>query len=313
MRVLVAEDNPVIAKTLLHLLAKWGYETAAVRDGREAWQSLTGEDGPRLAILDWMMPGMDGLEVCRRVRAYQRERYVYLLLLTSKSDAGDLVAGMDAGADDYVTKPFNTRELRVRLRAGRRIVELQQELESAHEALRQKATHDGLTGLYNRVAIFELLEKELARAHRDGAPLAAVMADLDFFKQINDSRGHVSGDQVLAEAARRLTAVLRPYDALGRYGGEEFLAVLPGCDGSEGLKLAERLRAAVCGETFACGAESIAITMSLGVSWTAAPHLFNSDALLQTADTALYCAKHHGRNRAELAEITARTSHAETR
>jgi diguanylate cyclase (GGDEF)-like protein len=301
MRTLVADDSPVFRNTILALLASWGYEPIAACDGRNAWEALSATNGPRLAILDWMMPGMDGAEVCRRVRAATGERYVYILLLTSRSDSADLVAGMDAGADDYLTKPFNMHELRVRLRAGRRILELQEELEAVREALRHKATHDGLTGLYNRAAILEILEKEMARSRRDNLPLAVTMADVDHFKQVNDEMGHAAGDQLLAEAAGRMSAVLRAYDALGRYGGEEFLAVLPGCDSVESVKLAERLRAALAGKPFHRAGATRHMTLSLGVSWTAAPKWLDSDALLQAADAALYRAKRQGRNRVEVA------------
>src|SRR4051812_18501045 len=153
------------------MLTWWGYQPLLVRDGREAWEILQREDAPRLALLDWMMPGMDGPELCRRVRAAGREPYTYILLLTARTESQDLVEGMDAGADDYLTKPFNAHELRARLRAGTRIIQLQEQLLQAREALRQQATHDGLTGLLNHAAILEALDNELARARRDNQPL----------------------------------------------------------------------------------------------------------------------------------------------
>src|SRR6185436_5322081 len=159
-------------------------------DGLEAWQTLQSPNTPQLAILDWMMPGIDGVEVCRRVRMAAREPYIYILLLTARTDSQDLVEGMDAGADDYLTKPFNAQELRVRLRAGNRILDLQEELVLAREALRDQATHDGLTGLLNRAAILELLQNELLRCGRERQPVSVLLADLDRFKQINDTFGH---------------------------------------------------------------------------------------------------------------------------
>ena len=146
MKVLAAEDNPVFQSMLRSMLTKWGYQAVMARNGNEAWEALQSPDGPRLAILDWMMPGLDGVEICRRVRAAGREPYVYILLLTARTDSQDLVEGMDAGADDYLTKPFQAHELRVRLRAGRRLLDLQEQLLLAREALRVQATHDGLTG-----------------------------------------------------------------------------------------------------------------------------------------------------------------------
>ncbi len=203
MRVLAAEDNPVFQSMLRSMLTKWGYDPLIARDGAEAWCALDGEGAPRLAILDWMMPGMDGVEICRRVRATGREPYIYILLLTARTESQDLVEGMEAGADDYLTKPFAAHELRVRLRAGRRILDLQSELVAAREALRIQATHDNLTGIANRGAILDSLRTELSRASRDRKPIAVLMADVDRFKQINDTRGHQAGDEVLREVAHR--------------------------------------------------------------------------------------------------------------
>lgn len=300
MKVLVAEDNPVAQMMLTSMLGKWGYQAVPARDGVEAWETLSAKDCPRLAILDWMMPGMDGVEVCRSVRSLGREPYIYILLLTAKTESRDLVEGMEAGADDYVTKPFNAHELRVRLRAGRRILELQEELVHAREALRRQATHDGLTGLWNRTAILDILRKELARGNREMSPVAALMVDLDHFKQINDSCGHLAGDEVLREAARRMQAGLRRYDSIGRYGGEEFLIVLPVCEGAGAAAQAERLRESFNEQAFQCGDSSVQVTCSLGVSWTDMADLSQSEALLRNADEALYLAKHRGRNRVEL-------------
>src|SRR5580704_17871680 len=168
MKVLAAEDNPVFQSMLTNLLTKWGYEPVVACDGNEAWEALQQPDGPQLAILDWMMPGLNGVDICRGVRAAGREPYVYIVLLTSRTDSQDLVEGMEAGADDYLTKPFQAHELRVRLHAGRRILDLQHQLLAAREALRDQATHDGLTGLLNRNAILEIVRKELARSAREG-------------------------------------------------------------------------------------------------------------------------------------------------
>jgi len=203
MRVLAAEDNPVFQSMLKTMLTKWGYQAVVARSGTEAWRILESADAPRLAVLDWMMPGMDGVDICRGVRSANREPYIYILLLTARTDSQDLIEGMDAGADDYLTKPFNAHELRVRLQAGRRILDLQEELLKAREALREQATHDGLTGLLNRNSILETLDDEISRATRAGHPVSVLMADLDRFKSINDTHGHLAGDAVLREAAHR--------------------------------------------------------------------------------------------------------------
>jgi diguanylate cyclase (GGDEF)-like protein len=275
------------------------------RDGNEAWKALEVADGPRLAILDWMMPGLNGVDVCRAVRAADREPYVYILLLTARTDSQDLVEGMEAGADDYLTKPFQAHELRVRLRAGRRVLELQEQLLAAREALRDQATHDGLTGLLNRCSILEILGKELSRAVRASQPLSLLMVDLDRFKQVNDTHGHLAGDAVLREAAGRMQSTVRNYDSVGRYGGEEFLIVLPGCDGARARSQAERIREAVAAPQLSAGSLKLTVTCSIGVASRLLPAEEDADALLREADLALYQAKDGGRNQVAHAAATA--------
>ncbi len=163
MRVLIADDSLLSRRLLEETLKGWGYEVSAAADGAEAWRILSGENPPTLAIFDWMMPGFTGPELCQKIRENARERYTYILLLTSRAERHDLVEGMDAGADDYVTKPFEREELQVKLRAGRRIIDLQEELLATREALRVQATRDYLTQLWNRSSILEILERELAR------------------------------------------------------------------------------------------------------------------------------------------------------
>jgi diguanylate cyclase (GGDEF)-like protein len=297
MKILAAEDNPVFQSMLANMLTKWGYIPVVARDGNEAWEALQQPNGPQLAILDWMMPGLNGVDVCRGVRAAGREPYVYILLLTARTDSQDLVEGMEAGADDYLTKPFQAHELRVRLRAGRRILDLQQQLLAAREALREQATHDGLTGLLNRNSILALLDKELARASREDQPLSVLMVDLDRFKQVNDTLGHAAGDAVLCEAAHRMRESVRNYDSLGRYGGEEFVIVLPGCDAPSARAHAARVRQTLAGAPFQTGSASLQATCSIGVSWRDHPRANEAGAILREADLALYAAKGNGRNR----------------
>ena len=303
MKVLAAEDNPVFQSMLTNMITKWGYQPVIARDGNQAWEALQSPDGPQLAILDWMMPGMNGVDVCRAVRDAGREPYVYILLLTARTDSQDLVEGMEAGADDYVTKPFQAHELRVRLRAGRRIVELQEQLLAAREALREQATHDGLTGLLNRNSILDVLHKELSRGSREGHPVSLLMVDLDRFKQINDSHGHASGDAVLRESAQRMKAAVRGYDSVGRYGGEEFVIVLPGCDGESAFTQAERVRETIAGSPFVSGPRRLQITCSIGASSRILPSGDDAGALLREADLALYRAKDGGRNRVARAPL----------
>jgi diguanylate cyclase (GGDEF)-like protein len=297
MNILIADDSIVSRHLLDATLRKWGYDVVVASDGIEAWNQLQKEDSPSLAILDWVMPGLTGPEVCHLVRRLERERYTYLMLLTSKSLKEDLVEGMEAGADDYITKPFDQHELKVRLRAGKRIIELQAELLAAREALREQATKDFLTCVWNRVTILEILDRELARSERENRPLGLVMADLDRFKVINDTLGHCAGDAVLKEAVRRMQSSIRSYDAIGRYGGEEFLIVLPGCDEAGTFGQAERLRRQLCGDEMRIGDTQYRITASFGATSVAPGARIPSEVMIRTADDAMYRAKREGRDR----------------
>lgn len=300
MRILIAEDDPVSRRILEAKLVKWGYEVVTTCDGDEAWSALQAKDAPRLAILDWMMPGVNGVELCRRMRADAGEPYTYIILLTALQREEDLVTGMEAGADDYITKPFKSNELQMRVRAGRRIIELQDALIKAREKLREKACHDPLTGLWNHEEIFRILGRELARAERLGGPLSVIMADLDHFKKVNDTHGHMAGDAVLRLTAGRMLSVIRDYDAIGRYGGEEFLIVLPDTDRAGALALAERLRLIMACDCIDIPEGMIPITISLGVATYHTGNQCDVNSLVRRADIALYGAKEKGRNRVEI-------------
>jgi two-component system, cell cycle response regulator len=313
MKVLIAEDQAAIRRWLTGLVERWGYDVVAVGDGEAAWEVLQAPDGPQLAILDWMMPRMDGQELCKRIRQNPQETYIYVIMLTGKDAREDIVRGLEAGADDYVIKrlaPDNSdlAELKARLNTGRRIIELQAELlkankalEKANEALTIQATHDGLTSLWNRSAIIELLEREWSDARRQVKPLGVVIADLDHFKRINDTHGHLAGDTVLRSAARHMQSVSRPSDLIGRYGGEEFLLVLPGCALPNLVPLAERLRQAVCDLSIDFGGERIPVTVSMGGTSADPAWSGSLAALLHAADEALYRAKAAGRNCVQVA------------
>ena len=282
------------------MVKAWGYETVVVSDGNAAWEVLQEQNAPRLAVLDWMMPGLDGPDLCRLLRK-RGGPYVYVLLLTSRDGKEDVVLGLEAGADDYVTKPFSPLELRHRLNAGRRIVELQEQVEAQNQEIRKLARNDALTGLLNRGAIFEVFAAELSRARRDRKAISIMMADVDHFKRVNDTLGHQAGDFVLRAVADRLQDQVRPYDAVGRYGGEEFLVVLPGCGAEEALEVAERLRAAVEASPILFEATPIAVTISLGVTSREPVISEAREPLIAAADAALYEAKHAGRNRVAVA------------
>jgi len=304
MRIVVAEDDPVSRRAIEHLLRGWGYETVSTADGAQAWKILQGQDAPRMALLDWVMPGLDGLALCRMVREHPRDRYVYVVLLTAKGEKQDLIRGLEAGADDYLAKPFDPHELNVRLRAGRRIIELQDQLLAARRAVERVASHDALTGVWNRSELAGILHREMAHSRRTAVPLALAMADLDHFKAVNDRYGHLAGDAVLREVAGRLRRSLRAYDTVVRYGGEVFLLVMPGCDDARAWVVAERARDSVQRRPVETPDGLLSVTVSIGVATTAHAGAVGQEALIRAVDAALYRAKRSGRNRVELAAAT---------
>ncbi|MBC8168077.1 MAG: diguanylate cyclase [Bryobacteraceae bacterium] len=296
MRILIADDSLFTRRLLEETLRGWSFDVVPASDGTEAMKILSEPNAPSIAILDWMMPGFTGPELCRLIRQKAIEPYTYIILLTSRTEKDDVVAGMDSGADDYLTKPFDRHELKVRLRAGTRIVELQEELLSTREALREQATRDHLTQIWNRSAILETLSRELARSKRDGKPVGVVMGDIDHFKTINDTWGHGMGDKALKESARRISASLRPYDSVGRYGGEEFLIVLPGTNLPDAAWLADRVRLSIRNEAIHAEGTSIQVSCSFGCTSGTGGEI-SQDDLIRIADDALYAAKRGGRDR----------------
>ncbi|MCC6544865.1 MAG: diguanylate cyclase [Nitrospirae bacterium] len=299
MRILIAEDDPGSRLLLETILLKWGYEVVVTCDGDEALKALQAEDAPSVAILDWIMPVMNGVEVCRRVRKEGKEPYIYIILLTALYPEEDLVTGMEAGADDYITKPFKTNDLRLRLKAVRRIIELQDELIVARESLRVKAAHDQLTGLLNHEEILRILSLEMDRVKREGGKVGIAMADLDHFRNINDTYGHMAGDLVLRKAAERILSTTRSFDSIGRFGGEKFLLVFPGCDEKGVTSLAERLRLSISNNLLETSEEVIPVTVSIGVTSIMGKIIGDMDTVIRAADEALYRAKINGRNRVE--------------
>ncbi|MDX1978745.1 MAG: diguanylate cyclase [Bryobacteraceae bacterium] len=297
MRILIAEDSGPSRLVLERTLAKWGYDVISCRDGASAWSELQKDDAPRLAILDWMMPGYSGPDICRMLRLRSQEPYTYVLLLTSRTQKEDLVEGMESGADDYLTKPFDQSELGVRIGAGMRLLRLQNELVNARERLRDLAMRDSLTGVWNRRSILDVLEKERARARRENVSVGVLMLDLDHFKSINDTYGHTAGDAVLQEAARRLSGSVRPYDGVGRYGGEEFLVVLPGCEEAAIRNRADAMRAGIAADPIDADGNQIRITASFGCTVFRPQDEITLSDVIRAADEALYEAKREGRNR----------------
>jgi two-component system, cell cycle response regulator len=300
-RILIAEDDPVSRRLLEVFLVKWGFEVVVATNGTDALQLLERMDAPRLAVLDWMMPGLEGVQVCQKLRADTDRPYVYVLLLTARSQKEDLLHGLESGADDYLTKPFDAQELRARLHVGQRILDLQDRLISISEELLFRATHDTLTGVANRGVILDTVSRERMRQARDGRSFGIVMVDVDHFKYVNDTYGHQIGDVVLQEVSKRMSASVRPYDFVGRYGGEEFLIVVPASVAAGLMSLAERIRKAIECEPVHTTAGEIPITASFGVAVSTDSNPYEAQELLRLADDALYRAKQHGRNRCELA------------
>jgi diguanylate cyclase (GGDEF)-like protein len=297
MQILIADDSLLSRRLLEDTLRQWGYDVVVANDGFQAREILDTPECPPLAILDWMMPGHTGPELCDQVRRSGREPYTYILLLTSRNEKQDLVTGMEAGADDYITKPFDRHELQVRLRAGTRIVELQEQLMRTREALREQATRDYLTGLWNRSSILDRLAQEMSRSMRESTPFGIVLADIDHFKAINDTWGHAAGDLALREATNRIKRSLRSYDAVGRYGGEEFLVILPGADLEQTQTLADRMREEIRSAPISWRDASIPLSSSFGCTSAVADGLITASDLIRIADEALYAAKRDGRDR----------------
>lgn len=299
MKILLAEDDVITRRLLEVQLKNWGHEVVVCSDGAQAWEKLNADESPKLVVLDWMMPGMDGLTLSREIRKMETKPYTYIILLTARSSKEDIIEGLEAGADDYITKPFEPQELRVRIRAATRIVQLQEDLLKALEKFEFQASHDSLTGLWNRYSILSILQRELARGRREMTPVAIIMADVDHFKEINDTYGHLCGDEVLRQTATKFNLSVRPYDAVGRYGGEEFLLVLPSCNTHEALKVAHRLRSSFEDNKINSVEISPHVTLSFGVVTVNSNERKNIDDVINTADEALYKAKNLGRNRVE--------------
>jgi len=310
-KILIAEDDPISRRLLEVFLTRWGYDVAVAASGTEALDLLDQIDAPRLAVLDWMMPGLEGVQVCRKIRERKDRPYVYILLLSARAQKEDLLLGLESGADDYLTKPFDAPELRARLHVGQRILQLQDGLMAAGAELLFRATHDSLTGISNRGVILDILRREYSRQVREGGSFGIVLLDVDHFKSVNDTYGHLCGDTVLQEVVRRVTSTVRAYDTVGRYGGEEFLIVAPS-SGAEGiLRLSERVRLAIEATPIKMDALEISVTVSLGLAVSSEAAPLDPELMLSTADEALYRAKADGRNRSEMGILDATPSDSE--
>jgi two-component system chemotaxis response regulator CheY len=290
MRLLVADDDASQRRLLTVHLTRTGHEVEAVTDGLAAWDQVQREHY-RFVITDWMMPGIDGPELIRRIRAASLPGYTYIILLTALEGKEQVVEGLEAGADDYLTKPFNAAELKMRVSIGERILNLE-------ARLKEMATHDRLTGLFNRQAFDHRLADEIARVLRYQRPLSLIMLDLDHFKTYNDAHGHLRGDALLSELGSLLLAGVRSTDFVARYGGEEFAILLPETGRASAMVVAEKIRAVVEAYPFPLRDSQPGGRVTLSVGTASCPEdVADPTNLLETADQALYRAKRAGRNR----------------
>ena len=295
MKVLVADDDPVTRRALVGLLETLGHGAVEARDGVEAWQVIQECDGPALLILDWMMPKLSGLQICQGIRRNGKKPYPYILMVTARSATSDVVEALEAGADDYLKKPFDIRELRARVRAAERLIIVQNELLA-------RSITDELTGALNRRGIFDRINRELSLLARYAPAPSVILVDADNFKQINDTHGHAVGDEILIGLTHRMKEQLRSYDDVGRHGGEEFAILLPACSVQNGVAVAERIRRAIASSPLETSAGPVSLTVSLGVtSAEACDPQGQAENIIAAADRALYTAKHAGKNRVEAA------------
>ncbi|WP_378955844.1 GGDEF domain-containing protein [Pelosinus sp. sgz500959] len=297
IRILIADDKSVNRRMLRNMIEEMDMRSIEAHDGEEAWEILQRDDAPQIVLLDWVMPKLSGLEVCRRIalERLQSAKYSYVILITSKDKDEEITEGFLAGADDYITRPFNGNELRMRLRVGIRIVQMQRDL--------LKLLHwDPLTNALNRRAVLERLDEEIKRSTRSKSPLSIAMLDIDHFKEINDTHGHLVGDIVLTEAVARILNSLRSYDLVGRYGGDEFLLIFPDTTAADANTMCNRIRNSFLQDPIMSGDLTLFLTVSVGVtSLNGSTSL--ADTLIHHADDALYTAKRHGRNQVFLADL----------
>lgn len=319
LSVLLVDDDPVMLALLEPLLAEQGHRVAVARDGAEALRMAIATP-PQLIVCDWVMPGLDGLGLCRALRESEAGRQIYFLLLTGMESDEHLVEAFEAGVDDFIVKPFSPRVLLARLRAGQRVVHLQQEaardshslrrfateLAVANRRLRQAALTDPLTGLPNRRYAMERLEQEWSGSARTHRPLSLLMVDIDRFKLVNDTHGHDSGDLLLRQVALLMRRAARAEDVICRLGGEEFLVISPDTALAAAANLGERLRRGIGDAPVSLGSLRCTVTVSIGAAQRT-PVMTRHDELLKAADEMLYHAKRMGGNRVEPAGALAET------
>jgi two-component system cell cycle response regulator len=293
MKVMIVDDEPISRRILENFLIECGYEVLSASDGMEALETIRSPDAPRLVISDWMMPKMNGVELCEKVRGMKKEQYIYFILLTTKAEKGDVIKGLESGADDFIVKPFDREELKCRIKIGERIINLEQRI-------MQLANTDYLTGVLNRRAFMERMEEEANRSIRNEEEMSIIITDIDHFKKFNDTFGHQVGDLVLQRFADRISIASRSYDFVGRYGGEEFIIGLPQTTLEQACQAAERIRKDIENMESPLNDNPqipVRITASFGVASCLMKSSEGIDSIIKLADEALYRAKTEGRNR----------------
>ena len=305
LRVLIADDERISRTLLMRVVESWGYETVEADSGNKAWELLNQDEPPRIAIIDWMMPGIDGVEICRRLYQRSGKPLIYTILLTSKTDESALIYALEQGAHDFQTKPANPGELRARLLVGKRFVEADDRLNESLARVEQMAATDALTGVANRRHFFQLAERELYRTQRTQTPVALLVIDIDNFKEINDTYGHAAGDAALCHLVAVCQLSLRRTDIIARFGGDEFIILLPECDPPTALHTAERLRHSIYATPVPEKEQAFQIEVTIGVATSMGGNYPNEDieTLLRLADEALYEGKEAGRNRVAVRSI----------
>ncbi len=306
MKILVAQAEMIARGMLESMLTRWGHQVVLAETGIQALARLKEQGGPSLAILEKHLPVLGGLEICRELRSKTETSSIYVLFVEGEGDGKEMMETLQAGADDFLSRPLDADEIMIRLRMAKRVLEIQENLKRAQEAIGYQTTHDPLTGLANRAEVIATVGREVSRMRREKFPLGLILAGIDGLKGINDTYGHAAGDAVLRETVRRIRSIVRPYDTIGRYTGEEFLVVVPGCDTKAVVAQANRLRAAVAqggmdisewGKFAPTSDGKLQVTLSLGV--VEAQISAEAGGLLREAEAALKRAKLAGQNRVE--------------
>ncbi len=305
MKLLLVDDSKLDIARATDIIAPWGYEISVAQNGQEAFEWMLEQSGPVLALIDWVMPVMDGIELCQRLQTAPNRQAMYIVMLTSKNNKDEITTALDAGADDYIVKPFHPKELQSRLKSGKRMLKYQftlekiiEELVQANKELNRRGSIDGLTGLNNRRYFDERYRDEFRRASREKLPLSIIMGDVDFFKKYNDTYGHLQGDDCLRKVSDVMSGIVtRAGDLLARYGGEEFVVMLPNTDTIGATVVAESIRTGVKRLAIPhSGSPYGTVTMSLGLTTVVPEYGDDPDEIISKADKALYSAKAAGRD-----------------